>query len=99
MQTNESPFTLTKAEAENLALAVVNGARLTFSNQANRNWVAKICRTKYRLGTYDLVKSSIRNQSVDPRYIVETSHLPDRGLANTRSFYGSLYKLERSRRW
>lgn len=89
---NESPFTITREQAENLARAVTQGASLTFENQANRNWVAKICRTKFRT---TVVKSSIKNQSLDPRYVVETSHLPDKGLANDRSWYGTLYKLEK----
>lgn len=90
-----SPFTIDKEQANRLADVICNGGRLTFDNQANRNWVAKICKQRGK----EVVKSSIRNQSVDPRYIVETSNLPDKGLGNTRSFYGTLYKLELSRRW
>lgn len=92
---SDSPFTISKQDAEILATRVQHGDRLTFENQANRNWVAKICRQR-RVNVH---KSSIRNQAVDPRYIVETSHLPDKGLGNSRQFYGSLYKLEREDRW
>jgi hypothetical protein len=86
------PFTITKAQADLLARQVSLGAKLTFENQANRNWVAKLARTNYRCAT---IKSSIKGQSLDPRYVVETSDLPDKGLGNDRSWYSTLYKLEK----
>jgi len=89
-----SPFTITREQAEQLALALVNGGRLTFQVQANRNWVAKIARQKYGVTIY---KSSIRGQQLDPRYTVEGSHMPDRGLANDyRHYFPTLYKCERA---
>ena len=91
----DSPFTLTAEEADMWALRASQGSRLTFSNLANRNWVAKIAKNKYRAR---LVKSSHRNQLYDPRYTVEGAGIPDRGLANDyKHYHKALYILEPDR--
>jgi hypothetical protein len=91
-------FTLTKEEAEAAASACVNGARLTFQSLANRNWVAKIVRQKYR-GYGELSKYTHKNQLYDPRYTVEGSDIPDKGFANDyKHYFASIYCLETSAR-
>jgi hypothetical protein len=89
-----SPFTITKEQAERLAETLRSGGHLNFTNMANRNWVAKICKQK----RIPVRKGSIRNQLLDPRYTVEGSDIPDRGLANDyKHYHAVLYKLEADR--
>jgi hypothetical protein len=93
-QARHAPFTITKEQADSLAEAVRLGRKLLFTNQANRNWVAKICRQR-RIAAH---KSSIRNQLLDPRYTVEGSHIPDKGLGNDyKHYHAVLYRLEPDR--
>lgn len=64
---------------------------LLFQLQENRTQVAKAAKaagiTTFRRMSY--------NQQLDPRYTVESSHIPDRGLANDYNhFFSKLYALE-----
>lgn len=89
---SDSPFTITKEQAEGLAESLRYGGRgsLLFTNMANRNWVAKIARQR----GIQVRKGSTRNQLLDPRYTVEGSHLPDKGLGNDyKHFHAVLYKI------
>lgn len=84
--------TLSQGEARDLAQQLGGGGRhLLFTNMANRNLVAKIAK---ELGI-NVVRSSVRNQLLDPRYTVESSNLPDKGLGNDYKHYHSvLYCLD-----
>lgn len=93
--------TLTPEEITQLAVSFIAAhtgrAGYTFQSMANRNQVAKQIRKFAPHVKFD--KGSIRNQSLDPRYTVEGSGLPDKGLANSRSFYAVLYKLDAAYNW
>jgi len=66
---------------------------MTFAEKANRDAVAKAARQRGAV----VKKSSIRNQLMDPRYTIESRHLPDKGLANDyRHYWPALYMLERT---
>lgn len=90
-----SAFTINETEANHLAESLRHGRNyLNFTNQANRNWVAKLARQK----GIQVSKGSIRNQLLDPRYTVEGSAIPDRGLANDyRRYHAVIYKIEVNR--
>lgn len=62
---------------------------LSFQSRANRDAVAKAAKQR----GMTVRKSSISNQSIDPRYTAEGRHLPDKGLGNDR-IYTNLYILE-----
>jgi hypothetical protein len=86
-----SAFTITAAEAAQLANSLEYKTRLTFSNQANRNWVAK----NARLRGLPVIKSSQRNVLLDPRYTVEGASTPDRGLYNDyKHYFPVVYTVE-----
>lgn len=89
---SESPFTITKEQAETLAESLRHGrGHLLFTNMANRNWVAKIAKQR-GIATR---KSSTRNQLLDPRYTVEGSDIPDKGLGNDyKHYHAVLYALD-----
>jgi hypothetical protein len=84
-------FTINKDTATFLASKLANGENLKFQSSANRNWVAKIARTRYGVATKVRVAKDVL---IDPRYTVEGSDMPDRGLANDKH-YMTLYVAER----
>ena len=81
---------LSEATARLLADQIQQGNELRFASKANRDLVARICKQK-RIPAH---KSSIRNQSLDPRSTVEGRNLSEQGLAKERRFYSVLYELE-----
>lgn len=93
MHVGKDELTLSDYEIQNLAGQLCSAGfhgDLSFQSRANRDAVAALCK---RMGA-KLKKSSIANQIVDPRYTVEGSHLPDKGLANT-TIWTNLYILQR----
>lgn len=74
-------FTITKDTALYLASKLADGRKLTFQSSANRNWVAKLARTRYGVETEVYVS---RNQLLDPRYTVEGQDMPDNGIYNEK---------------
>jgi hypothetical protein len=61
-------FTITKDTAVWLASQLANGRKLRFQSYANRNWVAKIARTRYGVDTKSYVT---KDQLFDPSSTVE----------------------------
>lgn len=72
-----------------------NGFDLNFQDRANRDavWAKLQKHEKQRF-----VRTSIRNQQLDPRYTVEGAELPDKGLGNDyRHFFSAIYSIDRRR--
>jgi hypothetical protein len=65
---------------------------MSFANKSNRDNVARIAK---QMGA-GIRKSSIRNQLLDPRYVEEGRHLPDRGLMNEKRMFSAIYHVERT---
>jgi hypothetical protein len=61
-------FTISKDTAVFLASQLANGKKLRFQSLANRNWVAKIARTRYGADTKVFVA---KDQLFDPANTVE----------------------------
>jgi hypothetical protein len=89
---------LNSVECEQLAHRLVYeyGDDLLFADRSNRDAVWQIVKMK---GGGNYRRSSIKNQLLDPRYTVEGRHLPDKGLGNSKQWYGVLYRIERKARW
>jgi len=86
--------TLTSSEIDSLAQSLRYGGHLNFTNLANKRAVAKRCR-ELRIKVYS---RTAHGSLLDPRYTVEGSDIPDRGLANNyKQFQPKLYCLEVSR--
>jgi hypothetical protein len=84
-------FTINKDTATLLARRLANGENLKFQSSANRNWVAKIARTRYGVATKVRVS---KDALIDPRHTVEGKDLPNLGIG-TDKHYMTLYVAER----
>jgi len=84
-------FTIDKDTATYLAAKLARGESLKFQSVANRNWVAKIARTRF--GALTSVFTS-KDQLLDPRYTVEGRTAPDRGMYNEKHWFNSLYHVK-----
>lgn len=88
-------LTLTSDEVENLAESLRYGGHLNFTNLANMREVRKVAKSK-RIAVFS---RTAHGSLLDPRYTVEGSHLPDKGLANDYKHYTpKLYVLESNNR-
>ena len=85
---NPKELTLSEEQIHHFAELVLI-EDLAFQSRLNRDTVYFECK---RNGV-KLKRSMMANQSIDPRYTVEGSHLPDKGLGNDRIFV-TLYQLE-----
>jgi len=80
-------FTINKDTATFLASKLANGETLRFQSSANRNWVAKIARTRYGVATK--VRAS-KDQLFDPSRTVDGGD-----LRPGNEHYMTLYVAER----
>ena len=85
---------LTPDEINALAESLRYGGHLNFTELGNKKLVAQRCK-KFGIHTFS---RTAHGSLLDPRYTVEGSHLPDKGLANDYKHYTpKLYVLESSR--
>ena len=88
--------TLSETEIDELANSLRHGGHLNFTNLSNKREVARRCK-QLGIQTYS---HTAHGSLLDPRYTVEGSHLPDRGLANDyKHYHAKLYCLEAGRSW
>jgi|SRR5262245_50403786 len=92
--TERKNFTISKLEAMDLAKKLAYGqtTRLRFQSVANRNWVAKLARTKFGA---NVTVDTTHNQLLDPRYTVEARNMPNNPYQqNEKHWFNSVYKVE-----
>jgi hypothetical protein len=86
--------TLNDEQINQLAQELRYGGHLNFTILANKKVVAKRCK-QLGIRTYS---RTAHGSLLDPRYTVEGSHIPDKGLGNDyKHFTPKLYVLESDR--
>jgi hypothetical protein len=78
--------------AERICQAGWGPMEQSYANRANRDAVARIAKS---MGA-TIRRWSIPNQLLDPRYVIEGSHLPNKGLANDKQMFSAIYHLGRT---
>jgi hypothetical protein len=87
--TQRKSFTIDKPTALYYAARLANGERLCFQSTANRNWVAKLARTRYGVKTKVF---AVKDCLIDPRLTIEGKDLPYNG---GNEHYMTFYVAER----